>query len=82
MPTFEHYYAQIRTDSPEMSELEVRINARQAAHMHAWLEERRKQPRAVRLLHEHGGFVSALFNAVETTGRMPAVKKQKEEPTA
>jgi hypothetical protein len=81
MMTYEEHYAQIRTDNPEMAEYHVRVNALQVAHLEREnAATRRNPPRPVRLVPEQGGFVNALFGAIDTTGRMPVVKaKEKEE---
>lgn len=79
--TYEEYYEQMRSDSPEKDELTIRKNALTAANLDMALVARRKQLGAVRLVpaSQPGGFVNALFGAVDTTGRMPVVRPEREE---
>ena len=82
---YEEYYEVMRAESPEKDELQVRKNALTAANLDAALQaHRRKQVGVVRLVpvvEKPAGFINALFGAVETTGRMPAVHpaEQKED---
>lgn len=76
------YYQESRADSPHKSDEEARMAALQAAILHVGIEERRKRvPHKVHLV-KPGGFEQALFGAVETTGRMPVVRKSQDEEQA
>ena len=79
MATYEEYYELMRAESPDKDELQVRKNALTAANLDAAL--RRKRVGVVRLVpvEQSAGFINALFGAIDTTGRMPAVKKLEEE---
>lgn len=76
---FVRYYRQIGLDSPHLDEWTRLLHALQAAHMDGWLAERKRRIGPVRLVRQESGFVNALFGAVETTGRMPAVRKKEEQ---